>query len=146
MSLLSAVRTYLVDYTGLKDGAPLWVNYLGSQPTEYAIVPMAGGKILERWLNGGSLREFPFAIQSVESTADDLERMESAGFFESLADWLENQTVLPALDEGKTAISIEASGWAYLFEQGKSETGIYQIQCRLVYEQAPYEEPEEPGG
>lgn len=137
MSLLSAVRTYLAAYTGLKDGAPLWVNYLGTLPTEYAIVPLPGAKVLETYINGGSLRVFPFAFQSMESTADDIERMENAGFFESLADWLENQTVLPTLGAGKTAVAIEAVSWAYLFEQGGSETGIYQIQCQVVYEQAP---------
>lgn len=140
MSLLSAVRTYLAGYTGLKDGAPLWVNHLGPSPTEYAIVPLPGPKVVEIYLNGGSVREFPFAFQSMESTADDLERLESAGFFESLADWFESQTAagtLPTLATKKTATAIEAMGWAYLFEQGQSETGIYQVQCKLTYDQAP---------
>ena len=62
------------------------------------------------------------------------------GFFEALADWFESQTeagILPTLSEGKTAVSIEASNWAYLYEQGTSDKGIYQIQCKLVYEQQP---------
>jgi hypothetical protein len=41
------------------------------------------------------------------------------------------------MDEGKTATAIEATGWAYLYEQGQSDTGVYQIQCRLTYEQEP---------
>lgn len=138
MSLISAVRTYLAGYSALKTGAPLWVDYLGPNPTEYSIQPLAGSRITERYLNGGSLREFPFAFQSMESTADDLERLENIGFFETFADWLETQTLsgtFPTLGAKQTPISIEALGWAYLYEQGVSETGIYQVQCKLVYEQ-----------
>lgn len=140
MSIIQALRAYLAAYAGLESGAPLWVDHLGSRPTEYAIVPIAGGKILERYLDGGSVREYHFAFRSMESTADDLERMENSGFYESLADWLEEQTEagdLPDLGDGKTAKVIEAVGWAYIYEQGQSDTGIYQIQCRLEYEQAP---------
>ncbi|MEN6300822.1 MAG: chloramphenicol resistance protein, partial [Anaerolineaceae bacterium] len=59
---------------------------------------------------------------------------------EEFADWLESQTaagVLPTPGTKKTAESIEATGWGYLFEQGDSDTGIYQIQCKLVYRQQP---------
>ena len=140
MTILSSVKTYLATYSVLKTGAPLWVDFLGSKPTEYAIVPLAGTKVVETYLDGGSLREFPFAFQSMESTADELERLENSGFFEAFSDWLEFQTAagtFPSLGSGKTPSEIKALGWAYLYEQGQSETGIYQIQCKLIYEQQP---------
>jgi hypothetical protein len=138
MSIISSVRTYLATYTGLKTGAPLWVDCLGNNPSEYAVIPLAGGKVIETYLSGKSLREYPFAFQSMESTADDLERLENSGFFETFADWLETQTeagTLPTLGTGQTAELIEAIGWGYLYEQGNSDTGVYQIQCRIVYGQ-----------
>lgn len=138
MSIISAVRSYLAGYSGLKTGAPVWVDFLGASPTEYTIMPLPGAKVIERYLNGSSLREFPFVFQSTESTADDLERLETAGFFEAFSDWLESQTTagtLPSLGTGKQATQIEALGWAYLYEQGASDTGIYSIQCKLTYEQ-----------
>lgn len=140
MSVTQAVRSYLKTYSGLKTGAPVWVDLLGTQNTEYAVVALPGEKVVERYLNGGSLRVFPFAFQSMESTADDLERLETLGFYESFSDWLESQTdagVLPALGTKKTATSIEATNWAFLYQEGQSDTGIYQITCRLVYEQEP---------
>lgn len=140
MSIISALKTYIQTYTGLDSGAPVWVDYIGSKPTEYAIIPLAGSKIVEQYINGGSMREYPFAFQSAEFTADELERIENSGFFEAFSDWLESQTlagVLPAMGAKQTAWAIEATGWAYLFEQGNSDTGIYQIQCRLIYEQEP---------
>jgi hypothetical protein len=139
MSIIDNLRTYLATYSGLKANAPMWVDALGPNPTEYAIIPLPGEKILEAYINGGSLRSFPFAFQSTESTADNLERLETNGFYEAIAAWFETQTeagVLPTLTS-KTAVSIEAMGWGYLYEQGESGTGIYQVQCRLVYEQQP---------
>lgn len=137
-TILSAIRDYLKDYTGLSDSSPIWVDYVGASPTEYSVVPLAGERIIETYLTGATLREYPFAFRSVESTAADLERMENNGFYEEFASWLEEQSELgnlPNLEEGKTAELIEALGWGYLYEEGNSETGIYQIQCRLVYEQ-----------
>jgi len=140
MSIINALKTYISTYTGLKDDAPVWVDYIGPNPTEYAIIPLAGSKIIEQYITGGRMREYPFAFQSAEYTADELERLETSGFFEAFADWLESQTnagVLPPLGAKQTALEIEATSWAYLFEQGNSETGIYQVQCRLIYEQEP---------
>jgi hypothetical protein len=142
MSILSDLKTYLLTYSSLKSGAPIWVNFLGEKPTQYEIVPLPGTKIVQWYLDDGSLREFPFAFQSAESTADELERIESIGFYEAFADWLESQTeagTLPTLTGSptRTALSIEALSWAFLYEQGQSQTGIYQIQCKLTYEQEP---------
>jgi len=115
------------------------VDYLGQNPTEYSIVPLAGARIIEKYLDGGSLREFPFAFQAMLYTADDATRLENNGFFEAFSDWLDSQTeagTLPTLASGKTPIKIEALGWGYLFQEGESGTGIYNVQCRLEYEQA----------
>ncbi|MFA5324461.1 MAG: hypothetical protein WC373_17425 [Smithella sp.] len=138
MSIIESIRTYILTYTGLTSGAPVWVDYLGQNPTEYSIVPLAGARIIEKYLDGGSLREFPFAFQSMESTADNLERLESIGFYETFSEWLDTQTeagTLPTLASGKTPTLIEALGCGYLFQESDSSRGIYQVQCRLEYEQ-----------
>jgi hypothetical protein len=138
MSILSAVADYLKDYSALETGAPVWVDFTGADGTQYSVVPLPGSKIVETYINGASLREFPFAFQSMESTADDLERLETAGFYEAFADWLESQTdaeAFPTLESNQTPTKIEALGWGFLFEQGVSDTGVYQIQCKLTYEQ-----------
>ena len=139
-TILQALKTYLEAYSGLATGAPVWVDFLGALPIEYSIVPLPGNTILEKYLNGGSRRQFSFAFQSVRSTADELERLESLGFFEVFAAWLESQTLseqLPTLDTKQSATLIEAVTSAYLYEQGVSDTGIYQINCRLEYDQQP---------
>ena len=139
MSIIESVKTFIATYSGLTANVPLLVDALGYVPTEYGIISLPGAKIIEQYIDGGSVREFPFAFQSTMSTADELERIENSGFYEDFADWLESQTLagtLPTMESGKTAEKIEAVGWGYIQEQGDAGTAIYQITCRLVYDQA----------
>lgn len=138
MSIISALRTYIKSYSELANDAPVWIDYLGPRPVEYSIDPLEGDKILVTYINGDSMRSYPFAFRSMQSTISQLEKLETHGFYEEFADWLEEQTysgVLPVLGTGKVAESLEAVGWSYLFREGESNTGIYQIQCRMIYEQ-----------
>lgn len=138
MSMISALKTYIATYTGLDASAALLVDVLGKEPTQYAIVPIPGARIVESYIDGGSKREYPFAIQSMEANGDEATRMAINEFYESLADWFETQTeagTLPTLAAGKTPESIEALGWGFLQEFGESGVGLYQIQAKLTYEQ-----------
>jgi len=140
VSTIGAIQTYLAGYSQLKTGAPVWVDYLGPGATEYSVVALPGQRIAATYLDGTTIREFPFAFQSVESTADDPERLANIGFFEAFADWLETQTeagVLPSLGAKQTAEKVEATLGGYLMQVGESATGIYQISCKLTYEQQP---------
>jgi len=136
MTVIEAVQNYIQTYTGLPSGAPVWVDYLGLMPSQFTVQAMPGARVVEIYLDGSRLREFPFVLAFMGSTADDAARLANVGFFEAFADWLEQQTeaeVFPTLLAGKTPEKIEALGWGYLFELGESETGVYQIQCRLTY-------------
>jgi hypothetical protein len=138
-SILEGVRAFVATYTG---NDPLNVDYLGTAIPGYSIVSLPGGGWIEggRYLNGGGMKEFLFAVQSKQSTADELERMDNNGFFEAFSDWLDTQTeagTLPELPSGKTAEVIETVGAGFLYEHGVSDTGTYQVTCRLEYEVEP---------
>ena len=138
MTVISGIQTYIKNYSGLASGAPVWVNFILNKP-EYSIVPLPGAHIVSTDINGNTLREFPFAFQLKESTADDPQRLANIGFFESFSDWLDAQTEaedFPSIGAGKTPEKIEALDHGYLFQQGESGTGIYQVQAKLTYEQA----------
>jgi hypothetical protein len=138
MSFLSAIKDYLKTNPNIASQTPIWVDFMGEKASEITIIQLPGNKVLESYINGDSRRVFPFAIQSMESTADELQRIQNSGFYEDLSDWLESQDelkVYPVLDAGKTAERIETMGWGYLVQQGNSQTGIYQISCRLIYYQ-----------
>ena len=136
MSIISAVQTYIKTYTELEANAPVWVDYLGKEPTQYGISPLPGARIIETYLDRSTLREFPFAFEAAVSNADDAIRLENLGFFEAFAHWLDTQSeagTLPSLGTGKTAEKIEALGWGYPFDENESGTSVYQIQCKLTY-------------
>lgn len=138
MSIITALRTFIATYNGLATGAALQVDQLGKEPTSYSIDPLPGARVVDTDILGNTTREYPFAFNSMESTAADLERQYNNEFFENFADWLDTQTkagILPTLASGKTAEKIEALGWGYLFQEGESGTGIYQIQAKLTYKQ-----------
>lgn len=140
MSIIGSVKSYIAGYAGLEENAPLWVNHLASEAINYSIVPIPGKKIIETYLNGGTVREYPFSFQSTRLTSDEAERLDNLGFYEAFSDWLEQQTnndILPDLGDGKTAWSLLATNWAFLQEEGQSDTAIYSIQCKLTYEQEP---------
>lgn len=138
MTIIEALKTYIAAYSGLAENAPVLVDMLGQEPTQYSINPLPGARIAETYINGGTVREYPFSIESMEYTADELQRIQNNGFYEALAEWFDTQSnagTLPNLGTGKTAEKIEALGWGYLFQPGESNTGIYQVQCKLTYEQ-----------
>lgn len=140
MSTIQNLKTYFTSYSGLTGtNSPILTDFLGALPTQYAIIPLPGQRIVATYLNDKKQKEYPFAFQSIEYTADELERMDVNAFYEALGDWLDSQSeaeVLPTLDAGKTAEKIEALGWGYLLDDGDSGTGVYQIQCKLTYEQS----------
>lgn len=137
-NIIEPIKTFIATYSGLTAGAALTVDRLGDTPTEYAIVPQPGSKIIATYIDNSSEREYPFAFQATLSTADEQIRITNSGFFEDFAAWLESQSeagTLPTLETGKTATKIEAVGWGFIYEQGQSETAIYQITCKLTYDQ-----------
>ena len=138
MSVIDDLKTYILTYSSLDSGAPVFVDFIGAEPVQYALKPLPGARIVETYLDGSTLREFPFAFEFAGSTASEVERMANNGDLEAFADWLESQYeagTLPTLDAGKTAEKVEALGWGYLFQQGESQTAVYQVQCKLTYQQ-----------
>jgi hypothetical protein len=138
MSTISAVKAFLATYAPLATGVLISTDFLGPDPVNYAIISLPGTKVVEWYLDGGSVREFPFAFQATFSTADEAERLENSGFYEGLSDWFEAQTnadTFPTLGTGQTPTKIEVLGWAFIYQQGSSSTGVYSVQCKLTYSQ-----------
>lgn len=139
-SIIEGLRTYIATYGGLGANLPLWVNYLAALPQGYSIVPVPGSKIVEEYLDGGLLCEYNFAFQASDFTADDAQRIEIMAFYEAFSDWLRSQTLagtLPTLPDKHKATAIEAIDSGFLFQEGESQTGVYQLQAKLTYEQRP---------
>lgn len=143
MGVLQNVKDFFLlheaDITLLASGE-LTSDFLSQQAGSYAIVPIPGERVVERYINGGGSCEFPFAFQSTERTDDEDGRIAAHAFYEALAlllDQFSETGVLPTLGAKQDPFELRATGWGYLFSQGESGTGVYQIQCKLAYEQQP---------
>lgn len=137
-TILEAVKTYIKTYTGIGSDGVLLADYLSGEVGEFAISPQPGAKIVESYIEGGSVRQFTFALQMMAMTADEATRLVNEGFFEGVADWFESQTIagtLPTLNNNQHPTLIEATSQPFLYQQGESEVAIYQMTCRLQYDQ-----------
>ena len=134
MSDIKAVQDFLLSYQSLEDDRPVWVEMLGEEPLSYTVF-LVPGKQVEEDIIGNKTVSYPFGFGAVEVIADNSALL-AAEFYEAFADWLDEQTeagILPTLDAGKTAISIEALDTATIIERAE-KTGVFQILCKLVYE------------
>ncbi|MBX3004560.1 MAG: hypothetical protein KF821_01885 [Anaerolineales bacterium] len=137
MTIIEALQTWIGSFDLLAAEAPLFVDYVDAGTlTQYAIVPLPGPPIVERYLDGSSTRQYAFAIQFAAPTADDQARLANSGFMEFLSDEFERRTAdgdLPDLGDRRTAEAVEAVNSGFLAQQGESDSAIYQISCRLEY-------------
>lgn len=112
------------------------VDYLPEKGIEYSIDTTPATDVVKKYTDGSSIRQYLFVFRSVnEYGNDELQNLANSGFYEQLADWLEQQNRtgnFPILPAGKTPIKIEAQSTGYLFTTGPT-SGRYQIQCRLQY-------------
>ena len=69
---------------------------------------------------------------------DILQKLSDCGFFESLSDWLDEQSRtgnLPLLPESKIPQKLEALYMGYQIPSESATTGKFEISCRLQYYQ-----------
>ena len=136
VTVLSAIHLFLRTYTPLSDGTTLILTDQLKEAISYNVVPLPGTIWLERWIGGGGTKQFDFALQAAFQTAAEETRLNNSQFHQALSEWLDAQTeagVLPDLPVGKTAERIEAVQAGFLYQEGQSGQGVYQINCRLVY-------------
>lgn len=135
MSMLQAVKDYLILFPLLQDDALFQSDHSTGSEVQYSILQLPGTKVLEEDLAGNLYCQYPFAFQSIESTMDELQRFANADFYDQLDEWLKEQNeaeIFPVLEENQTPEKVETLGWGYLIQE-QTGTGVYQVQCRLLY-------------
>ena len=86
-------------------------------------------------LEGGVFRVDSLGTDREFYTMDRLQNIANSGFYEDLADWVEEQSRignLPVLPDGMTADSMEVMSPGYIFDM-TGKTARYQMPMRLVY-------------
>lgn len=110
------------------------VDFLGENPTEFAIVPIPVDPILERHVYGSSLRQYQFQLISCNDYgADVLQNMANSKFYEDLYDLIEsnnNEGILPDINGIE---SIECLNNGAILD-ATTNTARYSIQMKITYE------------
>lgn len=133
--IIDAIRDYFLDCP-LTQGKKINVDYLGVAAVEYTIDPVPTTPILQKYADGGAMKQFVFVFGSREFYgADTLQNIENSGFYQMFSEWLDEQNKignLPTLAGKKKARLIEATTQGYLMGSN-DDNARYQIQCRLTY-------------
>lgn len=135
-SITAGIQDYLKTYLPLSNG--VYLDFVGEQPTEYAVVMLPELEKIEEYIVHGGVYGRHFLLNMRAATNEDADRLINNGFYEAFAEWLYTQTdagTLPSLPTGYTALSIEALSNGFLMESSEVlSTAVYSINCRLVYE------------
>ena len=84
-------------------------------------------------MDGSSLRQHPFVFVSQEIRSQQIvDQIEASGFYEKLADWIEEQNNNDNLPDIPGAQRIEVMAPGYMYDATQI-TAVYQIQCRVLY-------------
>jgi hypothetical protein len=131
--MIEKIRQYLIDNGIIDENCRINVDFLGEEPTEFAIVSIPVDPILEKYLDGSSLRQYQFQLISVNSYgADVIQNMENSSYYEKLYSLIEDNNsneILPNIDG---IYSIECLNNGSILDAG-TNTARYAIQMRITY-------------
>ena len=135
MTVIESVRKWLKTYSGLK--GRLDVDFLGEDAETYSVDTIPCEEVLKRYKDGGSKKQFQFAVSSRRFYEQNIKQnISNLQFFEDLTKWVEKQTRarnLPTMDDGRQPIKIVVTSTAYPFIVSEDGKARYQIQMRLEY-------------
>ena len=138
MSIIEAVRAYVLEFPGLHENAPVQVDYLGSEGNAYTIEPMPGDPVYRRYTDGGCLKQLNFLFASREYYSPDVEQCAAhQAFYEDFERWVTKRDAagdFPELGDDRHALRMEVLTGGYAFSE-EADTARYQIQLRLIYEE-----------
>jgi hypothetical protein len=137
MTVMQSVQKWLKTYSGLS--GRLDVDFLDENADTYSVDTIPCEEIIKRYKDGGTIKQFQFAVSSRRFYEQNIKQnLSNLQFFEDLTAWVEKQArarKLPTMDKGRTAQKIVVTSTAYPFLVSEDGKARYQIQMRLEYYQ-----------
>lgn len=132
--MIEKIRKYLIDNNIIDENYRINVDFLGENPTEFAIVPLPVDPILEKHVDGSSLRQYQFQLISCNDYgADVLQNMSNSKFYEDLYDLIELNNSKGILPDINGIESIECLNNGAILD-ATTNTARYSIQMKITYE------------
>lgn len=131
--MIEKIRQYLIDNKIIDDDCRINVDFLGEEPTEFAIVPMPVDPVIEKYVDGSSLRQYQFQLLSCKNYgADVIQNMANSSYFESLYELIEENNNKGLLPNIQGIESIECLNNGTILD-ATTNTAKYSIQMKITY-------------
>lgn len=132
--MIEKIRKYLIENNVIDENYRINVDFLGEEPTEFAIVPISIDPILERHVDGSTLRQYQFQLISCNSYgADVMQNIANSSFYERLYNLIEKNNHNKILPEIDGIESIECINNGAILNT-TTNTARYSIQIKITYE------------
>lgn len=131
--MIEEIRKYLINNNIIDEQYRINVDFLGDNPTEFAIIPIKVKPIIKKYINGSSKRQFQFQLISCNYYgADVLQNMANSKFYENLYTLIEknnSKRIFPNID-GIESIECLDNGTIL---DATTNTARYSIQMKITY-------------
>lgn len=132
--MIEKIRKYLIENEIVDEECRVNVDFLGENPTEFAIIPIAVNPILKKYIDGSSLRQYQFQLISCNYYgADVMQNMANSKFYEELYDKIESNNDDGILPDIKGIEGIECLNNGAILDV-TTNTARYSIQMKITYE------------
>lgn len=136
--MYEGLYTYLEQCPQLK-GQVFNFDFMGATPVQWSLRIPPNNPVLSKTVAGESNNKLDFIIVANQNFGDDIfNNMNNLELFQKIKRWFTKQNNMknfPTLadDMKVTGVYAQTEGYA---EQTTTNSGIYQIQCRVEYTQA----------
>lgn len=132
--MIEKIRQYLIENKIVDENCRVNVDFLGEEPTEFSIVPIAVDPILKKYIDGSSLRQYQFQLISCNYYgADVMQNIANSTFYENLYNLIEENNDAGILPKIKGIESIECLNNGAILDI-TTNTARYSIQMKITYE------------
>ena len=132
--MIEKIRQYLIENKSVDENCRVNVDFLGEEPTEFSIVPIAVDPILKKYIDGSSLRQYQFQLISCNYYgADVMQNIANSTFYENLYNLIEGNNDAGILPKIKGIESIECLNNGAILDV-TTNTARYSIQMKITYE------------
>lgn len=132
--MIEKIRQYLIENNIVDENCRINVDFLGEEPTEFSIVPIAVDPILKKYIDGSSLRQYQFQLISCNYYgADVMQNIANSTFYENLYNLIEENNDVGILPKIKGIESIECLNNGAILDV-TTNTARYSIQMKITYE------------
>ena len=131
--MIEKIRKYFIENDIIDENSRINVDFLGEEPTEFALIPITVNPILEKYIDGSSLRQFQFQLLSCNYYgADVMQNITNSTFYEELYKMIEKYNRLKKLPDIDGIESIECLNSGGIVN-AQTNTARYSIQMKITY-------------